>query len=379
MSALNLLFVSEESRWANFTTKWTQLIFVSVMFFAISSIHLSQFQMTKLLRIWLIIALLVAGYGIYQSFARNLGLPGGNIRGLRIATGTVSGYSRVSSVFLEPSYLASYLLSPIMLLATLLTKGTSEQVFFQKRIYNVVALGLLVLSLLVAGSAAGYVSMLAMLIIVFLHEPDRAIRIWIIGLVILGVAVCAGSWLGINVIPFFQRAGRAVSQLVAYLFQGEGLTKQAGSAGTRLTRIAAAFHIALKHPLLGVGMGNIPFYDYSAPSWAWKENTTAGTHNVPIRIFAETGFVGLFALILFALNSLRAIRRALHRYKHSGWRVVLLAFYYILWANIINCNFTHAIVHPRRWLDWALAFLLINQLQYWNMISPKVEGKNLGI
>ena len=55
-----------------FVTLWGQLIFASLLLFAISNVKISVRKLQIIMKVWVHSALLVATYGIYQAIGRNM-------------------------------------------------------------------------------------------------------------------------------------------------------------------------------------------------------------------------------------------------------------------------------------------------------------------
>jgi len=75
------------------------------------------------------------------------------------------------------------------------------------------------------------------------------------------------------------------------------------SAQQRRELLERAFDVALRHPLLGVGIGNFPEYSIHYKA----------AHNSYLEIAAELGWVGFAAYLTFILAPIGALRRLEHR------------------------------------------------------------------
>ena len=366
LSLFNIIFVPDMSRLIDFMTTWMQLVLVTSMFFAISNMELNQRQIKKIFQLWLAVALLIALYGIYQAFARNLDLPGAYIITAPYKH-MVGYYVRPSSVFQEPSYLGSYLLSPMLLLGTMTMHNVSQKFLFRRRMYNLVILSILFLAAVLSGSAGIYASMMGIFVVILFSKKtiiSRVIKYVFVAFLILLLWIIGLYQLGINPIYVFIRTGAMINQPLRQALGTEVMTPESGSAGIRFVRAIAALKIGIAHPILGVGLNNIRYYDYETPQWLWGDaSITANVHTVFARVLGETGFLGFFALVFIAVATLRKINWAIRLNRESYWGAIFLAFYYIMWANFIDSNFTHAVAHLQRWLDLSLACLLINQIR----------------
>jgi len=372
LSAVNLFNGSQEQV-IDFLSKYLQLVIATLMFLAISSLRTKLADLANLLRVWIGLAAAIALYGIYQAVVINLGLPvlflpitnATYLSGGEILTAPLilryGNYARPSSVFIEPSYFASYLLAPLLLMSILIARGQAEQFLFGRRT-NRVLLVILWIGFILAFGGGAYITLLILGLMFGMPYLLRRGLPRRLLLVIPGILIAIPSlgWLGVDFLSAFERLRIMFAPL-----RGELTSISSYSEGVRLARALTALQVGLNHPVLGVGFGNLAYHasTYDTPAWFTFPATLERNHNMWITQLAETGSVGLFALVYLWFSALRAVRQSQIRLKDASGLALLCAFYYILWSDIINANFTHEMVHLQRWFDLSITALVLNSLK----------------
>jgi O-antigen ligase len=103
------------------------------------------------------------------------------------------------------------------------------------------------------------------------------------------------------------------------------------SVKSRIGIWKATFRSILKHPLLGVGIGNYPIILDEDVSAAKKG---ASAHNLYLDVASETGLLGLIASLLIFLEILRRCWRFI---KKNGYILYITCFlFFYVWLLIYN-------------------------------------------
>jgi len=131
----------------------------------------------------------------------------------------------------------------------------------------------------------------------------------------------------------------AAAVVLARGFQGDQL-----SAASRVADWQTALAMIRDHPLLGVGKGNYLELARLYNPWALEYPV----HNVYLFLWAETGIIGLLALVAMLVGSLRAAVRALGDKAGHGAAFGLAAaaaFAGIAARMFVSMSFVHPFVN----------------------------------
>lgn len=356
LSIVNL-FDANRAQLVDFFSIALQFIFVSMVFFAISNLLLSDDQLLKAFKLWIAVAFVIALYGIYQAFARNMNLPFAYlpISNPSVAHGgmigrVVGGYTSVSSVFREPSWLGSYLIAPIILVGGTILFRLHDG-FFGKRAAWLILIALFT-SLLLSLSLAGFVTLFVVGFLVAMGAGVRRSKIFllviIVVLLIWGLNFLLSRSLNINFI-----------EVLSSRIETENLSSpvEGTSYRNRIKGLIGGLKAWLYHPILGVGLGQLKYYPELAQSLYHRER--GWTNNAWVQVLVETGIIGFSALVALIFTVLGLVKQGYNQATNPKYRFLLWACYYILLADIINSIFTHTWHHPQRWFTLSIAALLL--------------------
>jgi putative inorganic carbon (HCO3(-)) transporter len=193
-------------------------------------------------------------------------------RGLRI-----EGF--VGGMFENPNDLATALnlLLPFAVALTVISKGLA-------RLFYLGCAAILTVGILVTLSRGGFLGLLA-LCVVLLWKLGRGRRLKTI---LVAVLICG---------TLFAVMPGGYGARITTIFNTE--QDQTGSAQQRRELMERAATIAIKHPLIGVGMGNFHIYSiHDKPA-----------HNAYLEIAAELGVMGLIAYLILIFAPLRSLHR----------------------------------------------------------------------
>jgi len=138
--------------------------------------------------------------------------------------------------------------------------------------------------------------------------------------VLVGLMAAILTWRGMHLGRRILLASAVVAALVLFIFIGtelglweaalygriEDVQQRGLNVGHRWTNIKIAWEVGLRHPILGVGIGNFIFENLK------HRGVIAVVHNDIMQHLAETGFPGLFLYVAFVLEVLRQAWRVAH-------------------------------------------------------------------
>lgn len=242
----------------------------------------------------------VSLFGLWQFAADMAGLPAA-LTGLRPQyTKAILGFTRVQSTALEPLYFANYLLLPVALAMTWLIEGAGR-----RRVALAGLLALMLTNIFLTSSRGGYGALLVTLGVILwsYRKRNEALR----KLFALGVASLVIGFVLLRAIASFEVTTPGT---LADTFIGHVTNLTSGAAvEERLETFERAIDAWRTHPWLGVGVGGYgPFsavYPDTEPAVGW-----AIVNNEPLELLAETGILGLAAILGFLLYILRLGLRA---------------------------------------------------------------------
>jgi len=277
-------------------------VFLFTAFVIVFALVIPQVLRTTRQTRWVILALLLSSvlvsiFGLYQFAGDVVGLPEA-LTGLREHyTSSVFGFPRVHSTALEPLYFANYLLIPIavafllwLFRARLIpSSATGRWVnFFNSRAFPFLVFLLGSLALILTLSRGGYLGLIATAVALLVFGWRKIFTGKNITIIVSAVLVVA---LGAVIVISF--SGRFA--LDDFLDQA---TEFEGGAGVdeRFGTYDEAEKLFAAHPLLGIGVGNfgpeVATYPHRMPEGGWLI-----VNNEPLEILAETGILGLAAIL----------------------------------------------------------------------------------
>jgi O-antigen ligase len=288
IAALGLLFmpiaVSPQHSMAVLTDVYLKTVIIFILMVNLIDTRQRMFSLWKLV----VVCGAALGVGAIRSYMKGEF----TIRGLRIE-GLVGG------MFENPNDLATALnlLLPFAVALTVISKGLA-------RLFFLGCAAVLTVGILVTLSRGGFLGLLA-LCVVLLWKLGRGRRMK----TILAAALICGTLLAVMPGGYGAR--------ITTIFNTE--QDRTGSAQQRRELMERAAAIAIKRPIIGVGMGNFHIYSiHDKPA-----------HNAYLEIAAELGVMGLIAyltLIFAPLRSLHRIERQTRgRRSKNAWEMYWLS------------------------------------------------------
>lgn len=268
LTALLSVAFAKESRaegWATFTDIFARAV---VMFIVIVNAARTERRLRWLLLLSIGSGLLMSAGALHDYWSGKL---------------TVEGYrvdGQLGGIFGNPNDMALHLVTMLPLAAAL---AIGSRNLLKKAAYAACAL-LLVAGTIVTFSRGGFLAMAASLFVLAwtLRRRNRlAIIVCSCALFVLFFAVAPGNY-SARIFSIFDRS------LDAY-----------GSADARQALLLRSIVVAVRNPILGVGMGNFPLVSIR----------NQVTHNAYTQVAAEMGFAALALYALFLWTPLKGLRR----------------------------------------------------------------------
>jgi hypothetical protein len=347
LSSLSL-FNESYIAWDQFYTIYVQMIFQVAVFFSIVNLRLSIHDITKVMNIWYVIAVIVSVYAIYQIPARIVGLPYDNILygevlGPDLSETKEFARMRANSIFEEPDDLGGYLVPPLIWGIVSINSDKYDLLPFRSILYEMTTLLIVSAALLFTFSQATYFVVAAIILLsTSLHNKNVSyvgiVKVFLPTCIVVTVVM---SFLSVEYIAWFSNRLLATSQL---------RVGEAGSLRVRLESWANIIETWRQNPLLGTGIG---VYESGTVARSIGVNTMIG------KLLASTGLFGLVAFLLLAYQSIRALYLLSSKYV-AIISVIASAFMLMIAGEFIRGVGSSSYLSPRIWLLLALASSLYN-------------------
>ena len=342
-------------------------IFLGFFAFIASSYKIEDRVWSNVIRSWIIMSVLINLFGIYQIFARAFELPlawldmtnvslggreGANVSDIKQLSLQYGNFFRATSIFSEPSSLASFNMVVIAFLAAPYIQGFKP--FIKSKAFSIFAFALSAITMFITFSMTGVIGLLMLIAGIFLFERIKKIgsfvAVFVIGIVVILLTDgIIKDNLGISVVSLFEKR---IGGLVG------SREKSAGeSVGSRLTSGKKGMQIWEDNPIIGSGLGltaynkkvKLNFTDFSVVS-----------------VFAETGtiggiaFIGFFVALLLTTVGFIRKREKYAQLSAEKRRLLGVLFYMMLHQVLINFISGNNFVTIWLWLPIALILGVIN-------------------
>jgi O-antigen ligase len=341
----------------DYGTKTAQLMLALPFFFSISSLPLTEEQLKHVLRFWLMVALFVSIYALYQVFAIAFNWPFGSLAfnnpSVTYEGGqarVIQGFGQVSSFFREPSYLGAYLLAPIILMGVFLLKGKANLILFRVPWVNWGIITILLFALLLTSSQAAYLTLLITIASMYTISQVGRPQISKLILVLLILALVGGSLLSLFNIDFFGAIIYRFKYLLINMTH-PSTTLEITSYRVRTECMKAALEVWKDSPIIGVGLNTMSYRNNICEfSLGWSQ------------LLADQGLIGtLLMALIFGVLIRGLYKLSVDPAIQPFWSVLCLAVIFILISEIVDGIFTYNWVDLQRWINLAIANLVLIQ------------------
>jgi len=333
-----------DAQWSEFITLWLQLVFATLLYLGLANLRLSVPQLRSLLRFWIGLAVVVVAlYGLYQALARNLDWPLAYLPYLNPSPSALpsglgfAGYVRPSSVLREPTYLGTYLLAPLLITATLIFLKRDQSWLFKSKKRNRAALLVLFAAFVVSFALAGYITLLAvMLIAAVLNRSSRKWVLHIVGIaVVVFLLITTVSW-ALD-LRFFDAIAERFERVMASVTLAGEVSIVDPSGRARLQEALLALSTWAHHPVVGVGLNQLQFVSrlYASSTMLTHVVEKGYIHNMWLEVLVQSGTMGF---LFFGLIWFQALRMMWVVFRQGGepLRWLGFAFFFVLLATMIR-------------------------------------------
>ncbi len=351
--------------------------YVVFLIFLVYSEYLKPITFTYIIKglIWFIIIFDL--YGIYQLFARALGLPFGwleysntsimsrlEIVGtIQQATVSFGSFYRISSIFVEPSVLASFNIFLFIFLVIPWIQYRSS--FVKNKKLLVLLVSVCLTTLFLTYSMTGLASLFAVLLLVLFIEYYESYRGTLSVLAIGFISIILANLLmeelfGVDLLKLFFIRVENVFSLGSDEMGGESFT-------TRLENTLSTIAVWTTHPLFGVGLGLLGHQ---------KEFTALFSDTTIFSILAECGIFCfivfnalLYSMLLTSIKLYKKVRES--NIVDLNEKKIIGITPYIALFEIIRCSFTaNILIYFILWMDLSFVFFVLNY--YSHILNHKV-------
>ncbi|MFH1051509.1 MAG: hypothetical protein V1779_11340 [bacterium] len=325
---------------------------------------------TSAAQTWLIISLLINGFGVYQIFARAYDLPLAWLQFTNVSlTGRFSDdiesvkqlslhygdFYRATSIFSEPSALASFNVLIQALIIVPFIQRTKP--FFRSKILSIVIFAVSLITLFLCFSMTGFVGM-AMIIcgILLFHWSKRLMPFFYILIASLIIIIATDSLVqsvaGTSVVDLFSKRLRGIFS------EKQGIEGE--SIGVRLYSAKVGLEIWERHCLTGAGIGLTAYNN--------RKGVAFGDFSF-IAVMAEMGllgliaFIGIFISLFITSGKYLLMRKARDDLPEDLKTWIGLLFFIMLHLFLINFISGNNLVSFVLWQIIAIVFSNINSVQ----------------
>lgn len=277
-------------------------------FFNVLVLLRDKARIRSAVRLYIVTAVVVAAYGVYQLVAITYNLPFKNITNA-ISTGGegIAGVSYASSIFAairprstfqEPGNLGQFLLSALAILLVYQPFVGRKDKFLQ---YSSILV--LVWGIIVTVARGTYLGML-LVVVLLLVVGSR--RVSLPNLIAVLLSIAAFAAVVFPVMAVMSHGAGSMTGMLTGRFTGNEMTQE-----TRKEYLPVLLAVWQEHPVLGVGLGAYGAYGAAE----LKIGTVMSAHGVWWSVLVETGLLGLAAYMWF----IGAWFRLLYRRSIGDW------------------------------------------------------------
>ncbi len=316
------------------------LIAYAVYMILIESDNIGYIKLLSI--VYIVVALSASIYGIYQT------LTSASI----FALFTGRAYFRL---FGDANYFASYILIAIPLAMGYLFRDSR---FIEKAAYAVVMF-LLTTAIIASVSRSALLTLIIIILLfmLFLFRYQQGTR----KIVSVGVILI---FMGITGVLLFTDIGSKVIDLFTLSQRLETVVGgRDASFGQRWTILGIGWDMARTNPVVGTGFGA---FEKTFSAYQGALLTTGlerSTHNTLLRIFAETGIIGLAGGLLFIGSLIYRIGRMTVRCKSYNDKILIFSFFAGLISFLVMCLTLDMLFEPHFWVITGITLALVYYLE----------------
>jgi putative inorganic carbon (HCO3(-)) transporter len=325
--------------WGGLSMIWTQDVrqgAIELLFFylpfALLAVALARLRWSRLIALGLLVevtamAVVFAAIGIYQHEARELFW-----NQKLLVSNAYAPFYRVNSVFWDPSIYGRFLVVAILALLVVVLFGHDRRWLFGAT----GAIALISAGLYFSYSQSSFAALAAGVVIAAIFAWGRR-----------GIVLAIATALVV-----------AAAALAVPSVRHDVLGHNTGKSTTsgRGTLVRRGLHIAVHHPVAGVGLGGFKHAYAELAGLKGKEPNAAASHTTPVTVAAEGGIIGL---ALYAWLLVAALLLAFRRFARDLPGLAALTFGLVVAAIAVHSLFYNAFFEdPTVWGVIGLACAL---------------------
>ena len=348
-----------------------QLILMLMVFYVVLNYATSLERLSKLSKVifWSLVG--VVGYGTYEFLAAVYGLPFINLDtaptslnvsiaphagDLARAFGDIS-LPRPRSTFAEPIDLTAYLMFaiPFGIVAVGLARRQMHRIHMAAFIFLSAAF------FVVANSRAGFIAVVVVIPFFLILAPSWSVRVRFAGAAAALILV-----ISFVVFPMIGAAAGFSAPYGYFKENYESLISLTGRGGQNREPLA----VFKESPVLGVGIGNYPFYVQRPRTLSAGVPTTA---NLYTRVLSELGLIGMVLFLGFVLSILiglvKVLKRSTNRQLRNFAFAALIAIGGML---VVKIGTVGLYTESHMWVAFAMGLAIVRL--HASERSPRTNG-----
>lgn len=326
----------------------------------------------NILLVFIVLALPINIFGIYQLFARLYDLPfaflnynnvsflsrsevtGAGETGVMQLALQFGNFYRATSIFSEPSGLAAFNLNALMFL--FVPKLLKIEPIVKNRLLFISIAVFSVLGLFLTFSLTGVFNMAVVFFLLFLIVPGRFTRyfLWTVpvaAILIFTADLLVVRYFDISLLDLFQ------TRITSIATKGAGAEAITGeSFWKRFDTMVKAVDVWMLSPVIGVGLGQTGFF-YHMTGYVYFDSTVAA-------MLAETGIISATIFVIWFFiwirkSFLQILDSELQKKASVGLQQLIALKYVFISLIFVNAAFTSNILVTENLWIWVAFFLVV--------------------
>ena len=361
LSGVSVYFRQESAQLTQYLKSTTHFIFMILLILISLAYPIKLEVVNKIIRIWLGLSILINVFGVYQIFARAYDLPfawidynnvnmtlrgAGSEESISQLSLKFGNFYRATSIFSEPSALATFNCYIIILISTPFFQGAKS--FIKSKRVNIAIFVTAIIGSLLTFSLTALVGIIMFLIPVLIFESRKTkvllTTIFISSFLLLSVVdTIVYTYTDTSVLSLFDKRITGILNWNSKFRE----TTEGESFGTRMESANKSFEIWKDYPVLGYGFG--------LTQYNRKVEMNFSDYTV-LAALTELGFLGAFFFTMFFITLTYTAFKAMKYAKKIPEeddikkRIYGVVFYLLLIQIEINFLTGNNLISPNLWL-----------------------------
>ncbi len=301
--------------------------------FAVIGVGIARLEWSRRAISWLGVelvglALVFAGIGVAQYATRNLFW-----NPKVIVANAYLPFYRVNSVFWDPSIYGRFLMIAILTALVIVMRGPSRRL----AVTAAIAIAGIWAGLVLSYSQSSFAGLIAAVVLLMAVVWRRAA---LLAAAFVAVVLVSTGIANPNIqSAFLKRSSVALNR----------------ATSDRAGLIYNGLRIAMRNPVVGVGVGAFRHHYAELTHLKGKEPKKAASHDTPVTVAAENGLIGLGLFLWVLVSAFRTLART--RGDPFMWRVVLAVSLALTAITVHSLFYDHFFEDPTTWALLGLAGL----------------------